>query len=47
MEAYFALLVVAYGANSVVVIPAFVSVDLHVLDISLVLDPLPDLIPET
>jgi hypothetical protein len=32
-----------YGAESVGVTPAFISVDLFVLDMSLVLAPLPDL----
>jgi hypothetical protein len=39
---YFALLVVAYGANSVEVTPTLISVDLFVRDMSLVLAPLPD-----
>jgi hypothetical protein len=41
---YFALLVVAYGANSVEVTPTLISVDLFVRDMSLVLAPLPDFI---
>jgi hypothetical protein len=41
---YFALLVVAYGANSVEVTPTLISVDLFVRDMSLVLAPLPDYI---
>jgi hypothetical protein len=41
---YFALLVVASGANSVEVTPALISVDLFVRDMSLVLAPLPDFI---
>jgi hypothetical protein len=41
---YFALLVEAYGANSVEVTPTLISVDLFVRDMSLVLAPLPDFI---